>query len=70
MRPRTEQFELDGKVYCTDPATLSLLRDLIPVAEETGDSSAVAAVMFLGLHCGQIVRYRGDDETAHYRCEL
>lgn len=48
-------FEIDGKTYATDAQTLDVLRSIVPDAKATGDASAVAAVMHLGLHTGCIV---------------
>ena len=47
-------FEMNGIFYQTDDATLEVLRSIIPPAKETGDTSAVAAVMMLGLQAGII----------------
>lgn len=49
-------FELNGITYKTDAETLSVLRSIMPSAKETGDSSAVMAVIFLGERFGRIVR--------------
>lgn len=49
-------FEMDGKAYMTDQETLDVLRSIVPDAKATGDASAVAAVMFLGLETGRIQR--------------
>jgi hypothetical protein len=49
------QFELNGKRYATDEATIHVLRGIVPSAKATGDSSAVIAVMELGLHTRRIV---------------
>jgi hypothetical protein len=48
------RFELNGTWYETDAETLALLRQIIPSARETGDSSAVIAVMALGEMTGRI----------------
>jgi hypothetical protein len=50
----TKTFEMNGNAYQTDTATLELLRSLVPSAKLTGDSSAVQAVMLLGLQHGRI----------------
>lgn len=47
-------FEMNGKTYSTDEETLKILREIVPCAKETGDSSAVMAIMFLGLKTGRI----------------
>jgi len=47
-------FELNGKSYSTDSETLSVLRSIMPTARETGDSSAVIAVMAIGEKTGRI----------------
>ena len=49
------RFEMNGIAYQTDRETLMVLRSIMPSAKETGDSSAVAAVMGLGLHAGRII---------------
>lgn len=47
-------FEMNGKAYQTDAQTLVVLRSIIPAAKSSGDNSAVAAIMSLGLHTGRI----------------
>lgn len=47
-------FEINGKAYETDAETLELLRGIVPAARETGDASAVIAVMTLGEVGGRI----------------
>lgn len=47
-------FEMNGATYQTDAATLRVLRSICPSAKATGDSSAAAAVMALGLARGRI----------------
>src|ERR1041384_4346207 len=42
-------FTLNGKTYETDTETLEVLRGIMPSAKATGDSSAVIAVIELGL---------------------
>jgi hypothetical protein len=54
--PKMMTFELNGITYKTDAETLSVLRSIMPSAKETGDSSAVMAVIFLGERFGRIVR--------------
>jgi len=49
-------FELNGNAYQTDSETLQVLRTLVPSAKATKDSSAVAAVLALGLHTGRITK--------------
>lgn len=48
-------FEMNGTTYQTDAATLNLLRSIVPAAKDSGDVTAVAAVMALGLKSGRIV---------------
>lgn len=48
-------FELNGKTYTTDAETLNVLRSIMPSAKSTGDSTAVQAVMYMGLHTNRIV---------------
>ncbi len=48
-------FEMNGKAYATDAATLDMLRSIVPSAKATGDMSAVAFAMDLGLAGGRIV---------------
>lgn len=54
----TNQFELNGKTYKTDGETVKVLRSIIPAAKTTGDSSAVIAVMSLGLATGRIIEVK------------
>lgn len=49
-----QTFELNGTAYRTDLETLEVLRGIVPSAKETQDSSAVMAVIFLGLKTGRI----------------
>jgi hypothetical protein len=51
-----QTFEMNGKAYATDLATLDVLRSIVPAAKATGDMSAVMAVMDLGLATGRIKR--------------
>jgi len=48
-------FSMTGRTYRTDAATLAVLRSIIPGAVKSGDYSAVAAVMAIGLARGRIV---------------
>ncbi len=48
------RFELNGKAYRTDLETLKVLRITIPGVKETGDTSALQAVLELGLLTGRI----------------
>lgn len=50
----TEKFELNGKAYLTSPQTLQTLRSILPAAKTSNDSSAVQALMYLGLEVGTI----------------
>lgn len=49
-----KQFELNGEIYETDEEALQVLRSLVPRAKATGDSSAVIAMIELGLISGRI----------------
>ena len=49
------KFEMSGKEYRTDKETLEILRSIVPAAKETGDTSAVAAIMAMGIKTGRIV---------------
>lgn len=49
-----KRFELNGKTYETDQETLNLLNQIIPTAKESGDSTAVMAVIFLGEKTGRV----------------
>lgn len=51
----TKTFELNGRSFRTDEETLNVLRSVIPSAKKNNDSSAVAAVLGLGLMTGRIV---------------
>lgn len=51
----TNKFELNGKWYTTDGETIEVLRSIIPAAKNSGDSTAVIAVMALGLKSGRII---------------
>lgn len=51
----TATFELNGKTYTTDQETLDVLRSIMPSAKKSGDSTAVQAVMLIGLKTGRIV---------------
>ncbi|ABW35085.1 hypothetical protein Dgeo_3044 (plasmid) [Deinococcus geothermalis DSM 11300] len=46
---------LNGTTYRTDAETLAVLHSIIPAAKASGDSSAVQAVLALGLATGRIV---------------
>lgn len=50
----TVTFEMNGKAYRTDAATLDMLRSIVPAAKATGDSSAVEFAMVLGEMAGRI----------------
>lgn len=47
-------FEMNGAAYETDEETLKVLRSVVPGARRSGDHSAVAAVVLLGMHFGRI----------------
>lgn len=49
-----QKFELNGKTYTTDKATIKTLQSIMDAAKTSGDSSAVMAVLFLGLKTGRI----------------
>lgn len=51
----TNKFELNNKQYSTDSETINVLRSIMASAKATGDSTAVIAVMALGLKTGRIV---------------
>lgn len=51
----TNKFELNGKWYMTDDETIKVLRSIIPSAKNSSDSTAVIAVMALGLKAGRII---------------
>lgn len=53
-------FEMNGKAYETDAETLAVLRSIVPSAKTTGDSSAVIAVMELGVKLGRIREVAGE----------
>ncbi len=50
----TKTFKLNGTTYRTDSETLQVLRSVMPSAKSTGDSSAVIAIVALGLQSGRI----------------
>jgi hypothetical protein len=56
-----ETFEMNGKTYETDLETLEVLRSIVPAAKSTGDTSAVTAVMSLGLKT-QRIKEKNDNE--------
>lgn len=47
-------FELNGDGYRTDAETLKVLNSVMPTAKKTGNSTAVQAILFLGLKAGRI----------------
>ena len=51
----TDKFEMNGKTYKTDKDTIEVLRSIVPAAKATGDATAVAAIMALGIKTGRIV---------------
>ncbi|TVM02981.1 MAG: hypothetical protein CV087_07485 [Candidatus Brocadia sp. WS118] len=53
-----KNFELNGKTYETDEKTLEILEILIPRAKQTGDNSAVIAVLTLGEMAGKITEIK------------
>jgi hypothetical protein len=56
-------FEMNGKIYKTDNETLAVLRSIVGAAKDSGDSSAVVAVMYLGLRTGRIVDISAETAT-------
>lgn len=50
----TRTFELNGHVYRTDDETADVLRSVVPGARESGDTSALQAVLGLGLSSGRV----------------
>ena len=54
MTKRTKTFEMNGRAYSCEPGALEALRSIAPDARKTGDNSAVAALMALGLKTGAI----------------
>ena len=50
-----ESFEINGTNYRTDADTLNVLRGIMQAARDSGDASAVQAVMALGVSTGRIV---------------
>ena len=52
-------FEMNGIGYETDAETLEVLRSLVPSAKETGDLTAVYAVMRFGQMSGRIRKIEG-----------
>lgn len=53
--PINYEFSLNGQTYRTDAETIEVIRSVMPAAKATGDGSAVAAIMSLGLATGCIV---------------
>lgn len=51
---QTKTFEMNGKGYRTDSETLEVLRSIVPDARAANDTSAVQALMDLGLAAGRI----------------
>jgi hypothetical protein len=50
----TVAFQMNGTWYTTDAETLSVLHSTVPAAKASKDTSAVAAIMALGLATGRI----------------
>jgi len=48
-------FEMNGRNYKTDLATLDVIRSIVPAAKASGDMSAVICIMDLGEASGKIV---------------
>lgn len=53
-----EVFEMNGKKYKTDTETLKVLNDIVPQYKETGDTSAIFAVMYFGSMNGRIIEMK------------
>ncbi len=49
-----QAFTLNGKTYTTDSETVAVLRSIIGSARASGDSSAVQALLALGITTGRI----------------
>lgn len=49
------RFEMDGVWYAASANTCEILRRIVPAAKETGDKSAIFAMMYFGLKTGSIV---------------
>ena len=47
-------FSLNGKTYLSDEETVKTLASIIPAAKANGDTSAVQAMIVLGLKTGRI----------------
>lgn len=54
MKHAVVTFEMNGRAYGTDAATLAVLQSIVPAAKASGDMTAVKAVMDLGLAVGRI----------------
>lgn len=54
MKNALVTFEMNGKAYETDAATLNVLRTIVPDGKAANDFSAVIAVMELGESSGRI----------------
>jgi hypothetical protein len=52
----THKFTLNGQTYNTDANTVAVFRSIVPAAKESGDGSAVIALLELGLLTGHIVK--------------
>lgn len=50
-----QTFTINGKSYRTDNETREVLRSIMQSAKDNNDSSAVAAIMHLGLESGRII---------------
>jgi hypothetical protein len=49
-----KNFTLNSKNYQADSETVNVIKSIIKSAKSTNDSSAVMAVMFLGMSSGRI----------------
>jgi hypothetical protein len=49
-----ENFTLNGTAYSTDQETLNVIKSVMPTAKINNDSTAVQAIIFLGLSSGRV----------------
>jgi hypothetical protein len=63
-------FELSGKYYTTDEETVKVLRSIIDSAKENNDSSAVIAVIELGIKSGRIFHATKQDAALEKWIEM
>lgn len=60
-------FEMNGKKYETDDATLKTLRSIVPDAKKSNDMSAVKAMMELGQKTGRIKEIKNSFQNGRTR---